>query len=37
MKNHLYAICGADLTRIDGLEVLSVQALLSEIGLDTTR
>ena len=37
LKNHLYAICGVDLTRIDGLEVLSVQALLSEIGLDMTR
>ena len=37
LKNHLYAICGADLTRVDGLEVLSVQALLSEIGLDMTR
>lgn len=37
LKNHLYAICGVDLTRIDGLEVLSVQALLSEIGLDMSR
>ncbi len=37
LRRHLYAICGADLTRIDGMEVLSVQALLSEIGLDMTR
>lgn len=37
LKNHLYAICGVDLTRIDGLEVLRVQALLSESRLDMTR
>ena len=37
LKHHLYAICGADLTQVEGLEVLSVQALLSEIGLDMTR
>jgi transposase len=37
LKNHLYSICGVDLTQVDGLEVLSVQALLSEIGLDMSR
>jgi transposase len=37
LKNHLYAICGTDLTRIDGVDVLSAQSLISEIGLDMSR
>jgi transposase len=37
LKTHLHSICGVDLTVVPGMEVLSVQALLSEIGLDMTR
>lgn len=37
MRTQLYGICGVDLTRIPGFHMLSVQALLSEIGLDMTR
>ena len=37
LKTHLESICGVDLTAVPGLEVLSVQALISEIGLDMTR
>lgn len=37
LKSELHAICGVDLTALPGLEVLSVQALVSEIGLDMTR
>ncbi len=34
---HLYRITGVDFTRIDGLNVLTVQTILSEVGLDPTR
>ena len=37
LKTHLYAICGTDLTRIDGIDVMSAQSLISEIGLDMNR
>jgi transposase len=37
LSNHLRSICGVDLTVVPGLQVLSVQTLLSEIGLDMTR
>jgi len=37
LKSHLQAICGVDLTAVPGMEVLSVQALCSEIGLDMSR
>lgn len=33
----LYRISGVDLTRIDGIEVLTAQTLISEIGLDMSR
>jgi transposase len=44
-KNHpcqdvrpaLYQLCGVDLTQIDGLDVLTVQTILSEIGSDMSR
>lgn len=34
LRSHLYQICGVDLTMIDGLDALTVQTVLSEIGLD---
>ncbi len=37
MTTHLYRISGVDFTRIDGLGVLTVQTILSEVGLDPTR
>ena len=37
LKHHLYRISGVDFTEIDGLGVLTVQTILSEVGLDPTR
>lgn len=37
LRTHLYRISGVDFTRIDGIGVLTVQTLLSEIGLDPRR
>lgn len=37
LRAHLYRISGVDFTQIDGLESLSVQTILSEVGLDPTR
>jgi len=37
MRTQLYSICGVDLTRIPGFHLLTVQALISEIGLDMGR
>ncbi len=37
LKSHLHRISGVDFTRIDGLGVLTVQTILSEIGLDPSR
>jgi hypothetical protein len=37
LRTHLYRISGVDFTRIDGIGVLTVQTLLSEIGLDLRR
>ena len=37
LRNQLYAVTGVDLTTLPGMEVLSVQALLSEVGTDMTR
>ena len=34
---HLYRISGVDFTQIDGLNVLTVQTIISEVGLDPTR
>lgn len=34
LRTHLYRISGVDFTRIDGLGVLTVQTILSEVGLD---
>lgn len=37
LRTHLYRITGIDFTRIDGFGVLTVQAILSEVGLDPSR
>ena len=37
LRYHLYRISGVDLTQVDGFEVLIVQILLSEIGLDMSK
>lgn len=37
LRSHLYQITGVDLTRIDGLEALSVQQIISETGVDMNR
>ena len=37
MRTHLYRISGVDFTRVDGLGVLTVQIILSEVGLDPSR
>ena len=34
---HLFRLSGVDFTQIDGLNVLTVQTILSEVGLDPTR
>ena len=34
LRTHLYRISGVDFTQIDGLEVMTVQTILSETGLD---
>ncbi len=37
LRTHLHRISGVDFTRIDGLGVLTVQTILSEVGLDSSR
>jgi transposase len=37
LRTYLYQLTGVDLTQIDGLEVLSIQTILSEIGLDMSK
>lgn len=37
LRTHLYRISGVDFTKIDGMGVLTVQTILSEVGLDHTR
>lgn len=37
LGTHLHRISGVDFTRIDGLGVLTVQTILSEVGLDPSR
>lgn len=37
LRSHLYRISGVDFTRIDGFDALTVQTLLSEVGLDPSR
>jgi len=37
LRSDLYQLAGVDLTQVDGLQVLTVQTILSEIGLDMHR
>ena len=37
LRSHLYRISGVDFTQIDGLDVLTVQTIISEVGLDPHR
>ena len=37
LRNHLYRMSGVDFTQIPGFDALTVQTLLSEVGLDATR
>jgi transposase len=37
LRDALYRISGADLTSIDGIDVVTAQTVISEIGLDMTR
>lgn len=37
LRSHLYRISGVDFTQIPGFDALTVQTLLSELGLDATR
>ncbi|MCP3678804.1 MAG: IS110 family transposase [Gammaproteobacteria bacterium] len=34
LRTYLYQMCGVDLTMVDGLNVLTVQTVISEIGID---
>ena len=37
LRTYLYQMCGVDLTQIDGIDVLTVQTVISEIGLDMSK
>jgi transposase len=37
LRTHLFRICGVDLTRIDGLDVTTALAVISETGTDMSR
>ena len=37
LRTYLYQVTGVDLTAIDGLEVLTVQAIISEVGTDMSK
>ena len=37
LRSHLYRITGVDFTLIDGLDVLTVQKIISEVGLDPSK
>ncbi len=37
LRTHLYRMSGVDFTRVEGLGVLTVQIILSEVGLDPSR
>lgn len=37
LREHLFKLCGVDLTRIDGIEVTTALAVISEVGTDMTR
>ena len=37
LREHLFKICGVDLTRIDGIDVTTALAVISEVGTDRSR
>jgi transposase len=37
LRTHLYRISGVDFTKVEGLNVLTVQTILSELGLDASK
>jgi transposase len=37
LRTALYQMCGVDLTQIDGIDVLTVQTVISEVGLDLSK
>ena len=37
LRTHLYRISGVDFTQVEGLNVLTVQTILSELGLDASK
>lgn len=37
LRTHLYRMSGIDFTQIDGMGILTVQTILSEVGLDPSR
>jgi transposase len=37
LRSHLYRISGVDFTKVEGLNVLTVQTILSEVGLDASK
>ena len=37
VREHLFKVCGVDLTRIDGIDVTTAMTVISEIGVDMSR
>lgn len=37
VREHLFKLCGVDLTRIDGIDVTTAMTVISEVGTDMTR
>lgn len=37
LRNHLHRVAGVDLTKVDGLNVQTVQTIISEVGIDMSR
>jgi len=37
LRTHLYQLCGVDLTAIDGCNALTIQTVISEIGVDMSK
>lgn len=37
LRNHLHRVAGVHLTKVDGLDVQTVQTIISEVGVDMTR
>jgi transposase len=37
VREHLFKVCGVDLTRIDGIDITTAMTVISEIGVDMSR